>query len=120
MTAVSPEELARIGEDVPLLEGIRTTRAIRRLRPDPVPCKLVRKVYVEAGSQIENELYLGIVLDRAAEKLAVIASTEGGVEIEEVAAKTPEKIITVNIEPGSELPAYAVRRVGFGLGLGAE
>ena len=82
--------------------------------------KLVRKVYVEAGSEIENELYLGIVLDRAAEKLAVIASTEGGVEIEEVAAKTPEKIITVNVDPVSELPAYAVRRVGFGLGLDAE
>ncbi len=82
--------------------------------------KRVRKVYVEAGSEIENELYLAIVLDRAAEKFAVIASTEGGVEIEEVAAKTPEKIITVNVDPAAELPAYAVRRVGFGLGLGAE
>jgi succinyl-CoA synthetase beta subunit len=81
--------------------------------------KLVRRVYVESGSEIEHEYYLGIVLDRAEEKLAIIASTEGGVEIEEVAAKTPEKIITVNVDAGSALPAFAVRRVGFGLGLDA-
>ncbi len=56
----------------------------------PPEGKLVRKVYVEAGSEIEGELYLGVVLDRAEEKLAIIASTEGGMEIEEVAEKTPE------------------------------
>jgi len=81
--------------------------------------KLVRKVYVESGSEIAHEYYLGIVLDRAAEKLAIIASTEGGVEIEEVAAKTPERIITVSADGGSELPAFAARRVGFGLGFDA-
>ena len=59
------------------------------------------------------------MLDRAAEKLAIIASTEGGVEIEEVAAKTPERIITVSADGGSELPAFAARRVGFGLGFDA-
>jgi succinyl-CoA synthetase beta subunit len=79
--------------------------------------KLVRKVYVESGSDIANELYLAVVLDRAEEKLAVIASTEGGMEIEEVAAKTPEKIITVPIDPNAGLQAYQVRRIGFGLGL---
>jgi succinyl-CoA synthetase beta subunit len=79
--------------------------------------KLVRKVYVESGSDIANELYLAVVLDRAEEKLAVIASTEGGMEIEEVAAKTPEKIITVTIDPNAGLQAYQVRRIGFGLGL---
>jgi succinyl-CoA synthetase beta subunit len=81
--------------------------------------KLVRKVYVESGSEIAHEYYLGIVIDRASERLALIASTEGGVEIEEVAARTPEKIITVNVEAGPRLPAYAVRRVGFGLGFDA-
>jgi succinyl-CoA synthetase beta subunit len=79
--------------------------------------KLVRKVYVEAGSEIANELYLAVVLDRAEEKLALIASTEGGMEIEEVAAHTPEKIITVSVDPNAGLQAYQVRRIGFGLGL---
>lgn len=81
--------------------------------------KVVRKIYVEAGSDIARELYLGIVLDRSEEKLAIIASTEGGVEIEEVAKKTPEKIITVHIDPNLGLQPYQVRRVGFGLGLDA-
>ena len=79
--------------------------------------KLVRKVYVEAGSDIARELYLGIVLDRSEEKLAVIASTEGGMEIEEVAAKTPEKLLTVHIDPNVGLQAYQARDLGFALGL---
>ncbi|TFG96314.1 MAG: ADP-forming succinate--CoA ligase subunit beta [Myxococcales bacterium] len=82
--------------------------------------RLVRKVYVEAASEIARELYLAIVVDRATEKLALIASTEGGVEIEEVAARTPDRIITVSVEAGSSVPGYAVRRVGFGLGLDAD
>ncbi len=82
--------------------------------------KIVRKVYVEAGCDIARELYLGIVLDRAAERLAVIASTEGGMEIEEVAARSPERILTVHIDPGLGLQPWQVRRVGFGLGLDAE
>ena len=61
--------------------------------------KVVRKVYVEAGSEIEREYYLAIVLDRSEEKLAIIASTEGGMEIEEVAARSPEKILTVTVDP---------------------
>jgi succinyl-CoA synthetase beta subunit len=82
--------------------------------------KRVRKVYVEAGSDIARELYLGIVLDRGAERLAVIASTEGGVEIEEVAAKTPEKILTVHVDPGVGLQPYQARQLGFGLGLDGD
>jgi succinyl-CoA synthetase beta subunit len=82
--------------------------------------KVVRKVYVEAGSDIASELYLAVVLDRATEKLAVIASTEGGVEIEEVAANTPERIVTVAIDPNLGLQPYHVRRVGFGIGLSAQ
>ena len=80
----------------------------------------VRKVYVEAGSQIEREYYLAIVLDRAAEKLAVIASTEGGMEIEEVAASAPDKIATVHVPNGIALPGYVSRRIGYGLGLAPE
>lgn len=59
---------------------------------------LVRKVYLEEGCQISNELYLGLVLDRESEKLVFMISTEGGVEIEEVAKETPEKILKLYIE----------------------
>jgi succinyl-CoA synthetase beta subunit len=82
--------------------------------------KVVRKVYVEAGSKIAKEHYLGIVLDRASESFAIIASTEGGMEIEEVAHRTPEKILSVTVDPTLGLQAYQVRRIGFGLGLGAS
>jgi succinyl-CoA synthetase beta subunit len=82
--------------------------------------KLVRKVWIEAGCEIERELYLAVVLDRAAEDLAIIASTEGGMEIEEVAARAPEKILTVHIDPAVGLQSFHVRRVAFGLGLPAE
>ncbi|MDJ0867524.1 MAG: ADP-forming succinate--CoA ligase subunit beta, partial [Myxococcota bacterium] len=82
--------------------------------------KVVRKVYVEAGCDIDRELYLGVVLDRAEEKLAIIASTEGGMEIEEVAARAPERILTVHVDPNLGLRPWQVRRVGFGLGLDAE
>ena len=78
--------------------------------------KIVRKVYVEAGSEIESELYLSVVLDRSEEKLGIIASTEGGMDIEEVAARSPEKILTVPIDPNVGLAAYQVREIGFRLG----
>ncbi|MBW2229722.1 MAG: ADP-forming succinate--CoA ligase subunit beta [Deltaproteobacteria bacterium] len=83
----------------------------------PPEGKLVRKVYVEAGSDIADELYLAILFDRSAEEFAIVASTEGGMEIEEVAAETPEKILTVHVEPNVGLQDYQVRKLGFGLGL---
>jgi len=83
----------------------------------PPEGKLVRKVYVEAGSDIAQELYLAVLLDRAEEQFALVASTEGGMEIEEVAARTPEKIITVHVEPNVGLRDYQARQLGFGLGL---
>ena len=86
----------------------------------PPEGKLVRKVYVEAGSEIADELYLAVVVDRADEKFAVIASTEGGMEIEEVAAKTPEKIITVSVDGNVGLQPYQIRQIGFALGFGVE
>jgi succinyl-CoA synthetase beta subunit len=78
--------------------------------------KIVRKVYVEAGSEIDSEFYLAVVLDRATEKLAIIASTEGGMEIEEVADRSPEKILTIAVDPNVGLADYQVREVGFSLG----
>jgi len=79
--------------------------------------KLVRKVYVEAGSDISRELYLALTLDRASEDFAIIASTEGGMDIEEVAAKTPEKLHTEFIDPNVGLRSYQVKKVARALRL---
>ena len=79
--------------------------------------KLVRKVYVESGSEIERELYLALTLDRASECFAVIASTDGGMDIEEVAAKTPERIHTEFIDPVVGLQAYQIRKIARALRL---
>jgi len=82
--------------------------------------KLVRKVYVEAGSEIARELYLALTLDRASEELAIIASTEGGMEIEAVAEKTPEKIHTELIDPNVGIHGYQIRKVARALELPAD
>ena len=79
--------------------------------------KEVSRVYVEDGCDIARELYLGILIDRATSRITVMASTEGGMEIEEVAAKTPEKIIKVAIDPATGLQAFHARKIAFGLGL---
>jgi succinyl-CoA synthetase beta subunit len=86
----------------------------------PPEGKLVRKVYVEAGSNIEKEYYLAILFDRAAEKFAVVASTEGGMEIEVVAENTPDRILTQLVEPNVGLREYQARDLGFRLGLSAD
>ncbi len=81
--------------------------------------KLVRSVYIEAGSEIARELYLAVTLDRASESFAVIASTEGGMNIEEVAEKTPEKIHTEFIDPVIGLQPYQCRKIARALKLDA-
>ena len=77
----------------------------------------VRKVYVEEGCNISRELYLGIVLDREKELPVIMASTEGGVEIEEGAHKNPEKILKVHADPITGLGDWQAREIAFGLGL---
>jgi len=79
--------------------------------------KQVNRLYVEQGIDIERELYLSVVLDRATGRNVVMASTEGGMEIEEVAAETPEKILRETIDPAVGLLDFQVRRLAFGLGL---
>ncbi len=79
--------------------------------------KKVRCVLVGEGINIARELYLGIVLDRSVSKLVIMASTEGGVEIEKVAAETPEKIFKEYVEPELGLQAFQARRIAFKLGL---
>ena len=78
--------------------------------------KKVQRLLVEQGLAIARELYLALVVDRATRRVAVMASTEGGMEIEEVAAKTPEKILTVCVDPAVGLQPYQARKLAFGLG----
>lgn len=77
----------------------------------------IERVWVERGSKIARELYLSLLVDRANERLAFIASPAGGMDIEAVANETPEKITTVGVNPGSGLSGFEARRLGFALGL---
>jgi succinyl-CoA synthetase beta subunit len=79
--------------------------------------KEVKRVYVEQGCDIKRELYLGMLIDRATSRVTAMASTEGGMEIEEVAAKHPEKILKVAIDPATGLQPFHARQIAFGLGL---
>ena len=82
--------------------------------------RVVRRLLVERACRITRELYLGMVVDRTSGRMTVMASTEGGVEIEEVAARTPEKILREAIDPAVGFAAYQGRRLAFGLGLTKE
>ncbi len=79
--------------------------------------KLVQKLLVEAGQKIERELYLGLLVDRATASVVIMASQDGGMDIEQVAEKTPERIIKVYVDPLMGIQGYQIREVGFGLGL---
>jgi succinyl-CoA synthetase beta subunit len=78
----------------------------------------VRRLYIEQGLDIARELYLGMVVDREKKRIAIMASTEGGVEIEKVAAETPEKILTEHIDPALGLGGWQARKLAYGLGIG--
>jgi succinyl-CoA synthetase beta subunit len=78
----------------------------------------VRRLYIEQGLDIARELYLGAVVDRDKRRVAFMASTEGGVDIETVAAQTPDKIATVHVDPTVGFAPYLARKLAFGLGLG--
>jgi succinyl-CoA synthetase beta subunit len=79
--------------------------------------QIVQRVLIEQGLKIQRELYLGIVLDRATERLVLMVSPEGGVEIEKVAEETPDEIFKEFIHPGIGLSAYQTRKLAFALGL---
>jgi succinyl-CoA synthetase beta subunit len=79
--------------------------------------RLVKRLLVEQGVNIEKELYVGITLDRAQSKNVIMVSTEGGMEIEKIAAESPEKIIKETIDPEVGMQAYQARKLAFGLGL---
>ncbi len=80
----------------------------------------VKRLYVEEGCDIARELYLGILVDRSSGMVTLMASTEGGMDIEEVAARTPDKIHRVAIDPAVGMQPFHARRLVFGLGLSGE
>jgi succinyl-CoA synthetase beta subunit len=82
--------------------------------------KKVGRLLIEQGLGIERELYLALVLDRETRRVVVMASTEGGMEIEEVAHKTPEKIVKVFVDPAVGIQPFQTRQIGFGLGLSGD
>jgi succinyl-CoA synthetase beta subunit len=79
----------------------------------------INQVFVEIGTEIERELYLSMLVDRSREQIAIIASEDGGMDIEEVAAKTPERIITVTVNPAAGMQPYQARQLAFNMGLNA-
>jgi succinyl-CoA synthetase beta subunit len=79
--------------------------------------RVVRRVYVEAGCDIARELYLSLLVDRVSGRVTLVASVEGGMEIEHIAATHPEKILRVAVDPASGIAGFHARRLAFGLGL---
>ena len=110
--ADNPEQAARLAEKI-----IGMTLVTHQTGPEG---RLVKRVLVEETLPIDRELYLGIVLDRKLERPVLMASSEGGMDIEEVAAKTPELILKETIEPGIGLMPHQARRLAFGMGLEGE
>ena len=80
-------------------------------------CKQVNRIYIEDGSDIARELYLALLIDRQTSRISFVASTEGGMDIEQVAHDTPEKIVSFSVDPASGLSDFHGRRVAFALGL---
>jgi succinyl-CoA synthetase beta subunit len=107
--ARSPEQAEAIAHDM-----IGMTLITHQTGPEG---RVVGRVLVEEGLQMQRELYLSLLLDRAAGKPVMMASAAGGMDIEEVAAKTPEKIIRVYIEPGVGIVPFEARQLGFAIGL---
>src|SRR2546425_7135073 len=107
--AKSPDQAERLARDM-----IGMTLVTHQTRPEG---RVVSRVLVEEGLQMTRELYLSLLLDRAAGKPVIIASAAGGMDVEEVAASTPEKIVKVCIEPGVGFVPFEARRIGFAIGL---
>ena len=82
--------------------------------------KQVNRIYIEDGSGIETELYLALLVDRQTSRISFVCSTEGGMDIEEVAASTPEKILSFSVDPATGYQAFHGRRIAFSLGLAGK
>ena len=112
-------KVAKSIDDVKRLAGEILGMQLKTHQTGPEGQK-VRRLYIEDGADIQKEYYVSIVTDRATQKLAFIASSEGGMDIEEVAHSTPEKIITEFIDPLTGLSAEQATRIANGIGLPAE
>ena len=112
-------KLARDAEQVRLAAaGMLGQRLVtKQTGPAGLP---VERVYVESGSDIERELYLSLTLNRERGRIAVVASAAGGMDIEEVARKTPEQILSVTVHPATGVEPFQCRQLAFGLGLGPK
>jgi len=109
----------KVARDIDAVRTAATGMLGQRLQtkqtgPEGLP---VERVYVESGSEIDREIYVSLTLNRERGRIALIASAAGGMDIEEVAASTPEKILTVNVHPAAGLQPYQCRQIAFGLGL---
>ncbi len=109
-------KLAKSASEVQLIARDMLGMTLRTHQTGPEG-KVVHRVLVENGCNIARELYISLVVDRNSSKVAVMASTEGGMDIEEVAAKTPEKIFTETIDPLVGLTQFQCRKIAFSLGL---
>jgi len=112
-------KLAKSASEVAELAGamLGTRLVTHQSGPDGLP---IDKVYIEQGSDIDRELYLSLLVDRGRERIIIMASAAGGMDIEAVAAETPEKIVTTAIHPAVGLSPFQCRELGFGLGMNAE
>jgi len=110
--------LARSAEEVRAAAGAMLGHELVTKQTGPAGRK-VHRIYVEAGCDIARELYLSLLVDRGSGRITIMASAEGGIEIEEVAARAPEKILRVGIDPAAGFSPFQARRLGFGLGLTA-
>ncbi len=119
------EESAGKGGGVRVLKSVKDVRENARqmiganlVTPQTgITGKEVKRVYIEDGCEIDKELYLSLVVDRETSRVTMIASSEGGVDIEEVAVKSPEKIQTIQVDPVTGILGYHARTIAFGLGL---
>jgi succinyl-CoA synthetase beta subunit len=110
--AHSPDEVEAAAREL-----LGMTLVTKQTGPQGLP---VNTVLVEQGSDIARELYLGALLDRSSSRITFMASAAGGMNIEEVATQTPERIITTTVNPSTGILPYQCRKLGFGLGLTAE
>ncbi|MDP3860293.1 MAG: succinate--CoA ligase subunit beta, partial [Phaeovulum sp.] len=108
--------LARSVEEAEVLTKQMLGRTLVTHQTGPAG-KQVNRIYIEDGSDIARELYLALLVDRGTSRVSFVVSTEGGMDIEEVAAKTPEKILSFSVDPASGLSDFHGRRVAFALGL---
>jgi succinyl-CoA synthetase beta subunit len=110
-------KLARSLQEVEEIAGqmLGSTLKTHQTGPEGLP---INTLLIEEGLNIANELYMSVLVDRGSRRVVFMGSSEGGMDIEEVAAKTPEKILTVSVDPVTGLQPYQCRQLGFSMGLG--